>query len=81
MARTIKKQSVEEWLDSLDPATMELRDGVHLRAIGAALDALEAAERQLDVAVAEARKAGDSWNAIGVVLGTSRQAAHRKFSR
>ncbi len=81
MARTIKKQSVEEWLDSLDPATVELRDGVHLRAIGDALDALEAAERQLDVAVAEARKAGDSWNAIGVVLGTSRQAAHRKFSR
>jgi len=81
MVKTVKKQSVEKWLDSLDPATMEVRDGAHLRAIGLALDAIEAAEHQLRVAVAEARKAGDSWDAIGVVLGTSRQAAHRKFAR
>jgi hypothetical protein len=33
------------------------------------------------VAVAAARKTGESWNAIGVALGTARQAAHRKFSR
>ena len=81
MVKTVRKQSVEEWLDSLDPATMKVRDGVHLRAIGAALDALDAAERQLEAAVAEARQAGDSWDLIGMVLGTSRQAAHRKFSR
>lgn len=81
MVDTVKKQSVEEWLDSIDPATIRARDARHLRAIGEALDALEAAERQLEDAVAEARKAGDSWNAIGLVLGTSRQAAHRKFAR
>jgi dihydroxyacetone kinase len=81
MAKTMKKSSVEEWLDSIDPASTEFRDGVHLRAIGAALDAIEAAERQLEDAVAEAKKAGESWSAIGVVLGTSRQAAHRKFAQ
>jgi dihydroxyacetone kinase len=81
VAKTMKVPSVEEWLDSIDVNAIEVRDAVHLRAIGAALDALEAAERQLEDAVAEARKAGDSWNAIGVVLGTSRQAAHRKFAR
>ena len=45
-----KKQSVEDWLDSLDPAQMQVRDAVHLRA-------------------------------VGVVLGTSRQAAHRRFAK
>lgn len=79
MTKTVKSQSVEEWLDTIDPATFAMRDGVHLRAIGTALDAIEAAERQLEDAVAVARKAGESWNSIGVVLGTSRQAAHRKF--
>ena len=84
--KTLKKQSpeqqsVEDWLDSLDPAEMQVRDAVHLRAIGAALDAVEAAKRQLEDAVADAKKAGESWNAIGIVLGTSRQAAHRRFAK
>ena len=80
MTKATRSQSVEEWLDSLDPATTKFRDGVYLRAIGEALDAIEAAERQLEVAVAEAKRAGESWSAIGMVLGTSRQAAHRKFA-
>jgi hypothetical protein len=81
MTKTMKRQTVEDWLDSIDPAHVEVRDATHLRAIGEALDAVEAAERQLENAVAESRRAGDSWNAIAVVLGTSRQAAHRKFAR
>jgi DNA uptake protein ComE-like DNA-binding protein len=81
MMKATRRTSVEDWLDSIDPATVEMRDGSRLRAIGEALDALEAAERQLGMAVAAARNAGESWNAIGVVLGTSRQAAHRKFRR
>jgi heme oxygenase len=79
--KTAEEQSVEEWLDSLDVNTIQMRDGKHLRAIGEALDAIEAAERQLEEAVAAAKAAGDSWGAIGMVLGTSRQAAHRKFAR
>ena len=45
-----EQQSVEDWLDSLDPAQMQVSDAVHLRA-------------------------------VGVVLGTSRQAAHRRFAK
>lgn len=70
----------EDWLDSLDPATAPSRDGRHLRAIGAALTALEQAQANLDQAVAQAHAAGDSWGAIGMVLGTSKQNAHRKFA-
>ncbi len=81
MTKTMKKQSVEEWLDSIDPSTIAVRDGVHMRAIAAARNAVNQAERQLEQAVTDAKEAGESWNAIGVALGTSRQAAHRKFSR
>ena len=80
MAKTISNTSAKTWLDSLDPATTPSRDGRHLREIGRALTALEQADTDLRHAVEAARAAGDSWEAIGVVLGTSRQAAHRKFA-
>ena len=74
MTKTIgDKTSAELWLDSLDPATIPARDGRHLREVGRALTALEKAETDVHAAVAAARAAGDSWEAIGLVLGTSRQ--------
>jgi glycine/serine hydroxymethyltransferase len=79
MPKTMKKQSVEEWLDSIDVSTVEVRDGTHMRAIAAARIALDEAELRLSQAVENAKSAGETWNAIGVALGTSRQAAHRKF--
>ena len=81
MTKTIgKKTSAETWLNTLDPATTPARDGRHLREIGRALTALEQSEIDLRDAVEAARAAGDSWEAIGLVLGTSRQGAHRKFA-
>lgn len=81
MTKTIGKEtSAETWLDTLDPATTPARDGRHLREIGRALTALEQSEIDLRDAVEAARAAGDSWEAIGLVLGTSRQGAHRKFA-
>jgi hypothetical protein len=77
---TTKKNNTEAWLDELELEKSDMRDGAHLAKIGAALDAIEKAERGLADAVAEAHAAGDSWSAIGAVLGTSRQAAHRKFA-
>ena len=67
-------------VDSLDLDKTDMRDGRHLAKVGAALSALEQAEADLEAAIAEARAAGDSWTAIGVVLGTSRQGAHRKYA-
>jgi hypothetical protein len=81
MTKTIKNPSIEEWLDSIDPSSVEVRDGDHIRAIAAAVAALNEAELKLETAVRDAKMAGESWNVIGVALGTSRQAAHRKFAR
>ncbi len=76
----IPDEDVEAWLDSLDPTTMTWRDGALLRAIGAALTDLENAEQALIDSIRAARQAGESWGMIGMVLGTSRQAAHRKYA-
>jgi hypothetical protein len=73
--------AAEQWLADLEPAnpSVRVRDGRNLRHIREAADALEKAEDQLYKAVAEARANGDSWGAIGMVLGTSRQAAQQRF--
>ena len=80
MATTKDRAGVEEWLDSIDPATTPARDARHLRNIGKALTELEAAEKNLEAAIHAAHDNGDSWAAISAVLGTSRQAAHRKYA-
>src|SRR5262245_55094281 len=37
-------------------------------------------DRHTEVTVARCRRAGLSWSAIGASLGTTRQAAHQRFS-
>lgn len=81
MVQVHETTDIDSWLDGIDPTTAPGRDGRHLRAIGDALTALENADAELQGAIQDARSAGDSWEAIGAVLGTSRQAAHRKYAR
>lgn len=80
-ARKKQKDDIEAWLDSLDPTTIEWRDATHLRRIAAARTAVERAERELRDAVLAAHRAGDSWTVIGMYLGVSKQAAHRRFAQ
>jgi len=53
--------------------------GSPLSAVVAARDLSAAAEAALQTAVDRARAAGQSWEEIGDVLGTSRQAAFQRF--
>lgn len=69
----------EDWLDNLDPATTPAKDARHLREIATIRQTITEAEEQLRAAVLAARAAGDSWSAIGLALGTSRQAAFQRF--
>lgn len=71
---------VEAWVDGLELDRTDVTDGARLARIGTALDAVDRAEQDLVDAVAAAQAGGDSWAAIGAVLGTSRQAAHRKYA-
>jgi hypothetical protein len=80
MANTRARGSVEDWLDSLDPASTPASDAADLRRIGAAAQTVETAERKLGEAVDDARKQGRSWSSIGMVLGISKQAAQQRFS-
>lgn len=77
--KTTRKGDIDDFIDSIDPATM--RDAKYLREIAAARANLEDAELRLQQAVHASREAGDSWTMIGLMLRTSKQNAHRKFGR
>lgn len=57
---TTEQTSADRMLNEMDPTTHPARDWRHLRMIGAALTALEAAEEALRTAVTQAHDAGDS---------------------
>lgn len=61
----------------VDPA--DARDSRHIRRISAANEDLVVAHARLRASVAIARRAGDTWDAIGVALGVTRQAAQQRF--
>jgi len=75
--KTTEQRKIDDFIDSIDPADM--REGSHLREIAAAARNLSDADERLHAAARAAREAGDSWATIGLVLGTSKQNAHRKF--
>ena len=72
---------IDNWLNSVEPDEADARDASHIRKIIAAAEALDAAAAELHAAVTDARSAGDTWDAIGVALGVSRQAAYQRFGR
>lgn len=81
MANVKHVRTVDDWLDSIEPDAADARDAGHIRQIIAAAEACNAAEAELRATVAAARAAGDTWDAIGVALGISRQAAYQRFGR
>jgi len=81
MAKVNTERDIEALLDAVEPDPADARDATHIRRIMAATKTLGAAEDELRDAVAAARNAGDTWDAIGVALGTTRQAAYQRFGR
>jgi hypothetical protein len=81
MVNVKHEQSIDDWLDSVEPDSTAARDASHIRRIIAAADAVDAAQVELRAAVGAARQAGDTWAMIGVALGISRQAAYQRFGQ
>jgi hypothetical protein len=74
-------EEINDWLDTIEPDPADARDATHFRRIVAAAEGLADAETELRAAVAAAREAGDTWEMIGVALGTSRQAVYQRFGK
>jgi len=68
-------------LEQLSSATHPAWDAKAFRRIVAAVESVREADAELTAAVREARKRGDSWTAIAVALGTTRQAAQQRFGK
>lgn len=58
----------------------DVRDAAPLQAIRTAVTERAATERRVAEAVATAREVGVSWSAIGSMLGTSGEAARKRYS-
>lgn len=59
----------------------QVHDGSPLRAIRDAVTQRAASERRITEAVTAARDAGVAWTAIGAMLGTSGEAARKRYSQ
>lgn len=58
----------------------DVRDAAPLHALRDAVTERAATERRIAEAVTAARKAGVSWSAIGGMLGTSGEAARKRYA-
>lgn len=80
-------RTLQEILDHADELSAhftdsepDLHDAAPLRAIREAVTERAVIERHLADAVTAARQAGASWAAIGGMLGTSGEAARKRYS-
>ncbi|HET6560355.1 MAG TPA: hypothetical protein VFG72_00625 [Marmoricola sp.] len=63
-----------------DHEPADVRDAAPLRALRDAVTERAATERRIADAVTAARQAGVSWSAIGGMLGTSGEAARKRYA-
>jgi len=64
-----------------DPDLADIKDAVSLRAVRLAFQNRADAERRLADAVSVARAEGQSWAAIGAMVGTSGEAARQRYGQ
>lgn len=65
--------------ESYEPAANDERDPEAFAAVRRAVDSRAQAERSIIEAVARARASGYSWRTIGLLLGTSGEAARQRY--
>ena len=78
-------QEILEHADQLerrfaDHEPADVRDATPLRVLRDAVTERAATERRIAEAVTAAREAGASWSAIGGMLGTSGEAARKRYA-
>ena len=79
--RADRATALEEWADQVSPDDLVPVDTTSLRRIAELTDQRERIDAELTDAVRSARNDHRSWSEIGAMLGVSKQAAQRKYSR
>lgn len=80
-ARAKRASALEAWADAVDENDLVVADTDALKAIAEYTDRRDRLEASLTEAVRTARQTGRSWSEIGTMLGVSKQAAQRKYSK
>jgi hypothetical protein len=79
--RTDRAESLERWAEDVDPADLKVVDTEALRVIAELVEQRNDVDEDLTEAVCQARREERSWAEIGAMLGVSKQAAQRKYSK
>jgi len=79
--RKQRAQALEAWSQQVNEGDLVEADTKALRTIAALVDESESVDRALSEAVGRARARDHSWSQIGAMLGVSKQAAQRKYSK
>ncbi len=79
--RAERAAALETWADRVDADDLVPADTEALRAIAELAEQRDGVDAAIIEAVRSARAAGRSWSEIGAMLGVSKQAAQRKYSK
>ena len=80
-SRADKAAALEHWADKVKPGDLVAVDTSALRQLAKLAEQREALDGEVTAAVQAARRANRSWSEIGAMLGVSKQAAQRTYSR
>lgn len=79
--RAERAAALEAWADRVDTDDLVPADTEALRAIAELAEQRDGVDAAIVEAVRSARAAHRSWSEIGAMLGVSKQAAQRKYSK
>lgn len=80
-SRERRAAALEAWADRVEADELVEADTATLRHIAELAEKVEAVAAELTEAVRDARLANRSWSEIAAMLGVSKQAAQRRFSK
>jgi len=79
--RQERAAALEAWADRVRPEELVEADTEALRALALYAEQRHQLDDSIASAVRDARRAGRSWSEIAGMLGVSKQAAQRKYSK
>ena len=79
--RAERAAALESWADRVDTDDLVPAETEALRAIAELAEQRDGVDAAIIEAVRSARAAHRSWSEIGAMLGVSKQAAQRKYSK